>query len=513
MQILVAVVRQQIKQYQIWMGLLFILLFTQSAVSADYASFEDDAIEMVQTIPTSQIEAGMPTQPFEAWMQNLAGKDAELKWSLNDCGEGSGGPADKERDMPLCVSVNAKLPDGRWLDVSLGVANASDLESGHPPVTVGMRGVAAGYEEAHLASGDGPGPALFKLENFLKVDIRSIGLYYASARGDMQTAQTLLKQGVDIHTSYGQKAIFAAAENGQLPLVRLLLDAGADVNTRLNGETILSAATTKHGQYYPVKILALKPTIPVSPAFVVVGGIIYPLKEKPAYSGYEVGWNSYIEIAKLLIDKGADTYSKNRALQGASGGQSSSSWEIDLVRLLLKAGADVNCVDEYKKTPLIWAASENNVEMIRILLEAGADVNASSEHMTVLGASAEGNSAWTVNADKKNVDGLLLLLEHGAEVRPKNAESPLIPAVDIGSFEKTRVLLEHGADINATAYYSGYTPLMEATRSGYLNIIKLLIEKGADVNRRGKDGSTALAHAINNHHPQIAKLLRKAGAQ
>jgi ankyrin repeat protein len=493
----IVVSRLKANQHIIRLGLLCALLFTQSIAYADYDSYQDEAIKIVKAIPTSEIEAGRPAQPFEVWMQNLAGKDAELKWELNDCGEGSGGPADRERDMPLCVSVNAQLPDGRWLDVSLGVANASDLKSGHPPDGVGMRGVAAGYKEAYLIYGDGFGPALYKLEDFLKVDIRSIRLYYASARGDAQTVRVILKKGVDIHSGYGQKAIFAAAENGQLPMVKMLLDAGADVNARISEETVLSAATRWHGQYYRDKMLALKPTPPACPDFIVAEGVVSTLKEKPASCGYEVGWDSYFEIVQLLIKKGTDTYSMNRALSNAASRQGQGSSQLKIVQLLIKAGADVNS----KEAPLWSAANEKNVEVIRTLLEAGADIKA---RHGILRASAEGGSE----------EGMLLLIEHGAEVRPKDEDSPLFSAVQIGSLEKTRILLEHGADINAIgkSWYNN-TPLMAAASLGQPSIVKLLIEKGADLNGRDKEGRTALTLALNNHHPQIAKLLRKAGAK
>ncbi len=488
---------RKVKKLAIRLVLLCTLLFIQSTAYADYESFQDEAIKMVKAIPTSEIETGRPAQSFEVWMQNLAGKDAELKWELNDCGEGSGGPADRERDMPLCVSVNAELPDGRWVDVSLGVASASDLKGGRPPGGVGMRGVAAGYKEADLIYGDGFGPALYKLEDFLKVDIRSIGLYYASARGDARTIRTLLKKGVDIHSGYGQKAIFAAAENGQLPIVKMLLDAGANVNTRIGEETVLSAATKWHGQYYRGKILALKPTPPVCPKFIVAEGVVSTLKEKPASCGYEVGWDSYYEIVQLLIKKGADTYSMNRALSNAASRQDQGSRQLKIVRLLIKAGADVNS----KEAPLWSAANEKNVEVLRTLLEAGADVKA---HPAILRASAEGGSE----------EGMLLLIEHGAEVRPKDEDSPLFSAVQIGSLEKVRILLEHGADVNAIGKsWFNDTPLMAAASLGHPSIVKLLIEKRADLNSRDKEGRTALTLALNNHHPQIAKLLRKAGAK
>lgn len=464
-------------------SILWALLLTQSPAYADYASFEDMAIEKVKSTPTSEIEKGRSALPFEKWLQSLAGKDATMKWELNDCGEGGG--SDRERDIPLCVGVTANLPDARYLTVEVGVANASDIERSRLPGEIGVRNVYAGYKGVSFVSGSGldKGGALIKLEEFMKVDARSIGLYQAAEKGDVQTAQAMLKQGADLHTGYGAKALFVAAGNGQLPMVHLLVDTGADVNAKVGSETVLGHAIWWRGQYYPRK----------------------ESEELAATTGYVVGWDSYFEIVKLLIEKGANAYSKNSALMNASSRQNPSSRQLDILRLLLKSGADVNYKEpDYQITPLMWASEEQNVEVVRMLLEAGADVNA---------VSAFSHTALSASAEKGSVEVMRLLLEHGADVRPKNAESAMISAVSSGSIEKTRILLEHGADINAPARVTHSTPLMEAALYGRLSIAKMLIEKGADLNRRTNSGYTALMIANQNNQRKIAKLLKDAGAK
>ena len=46
---------------------------------------------------------------------------------------------------------------------------------------------------------------------------------------------------------------------------------------------------------------------------------------------------------------------------------------------LMEAGADVNINDDYKFTPLIYAAEKGNVEIVKMLITAEADVNAACE--------------------------------------------------------------------------------------------------------------------------------------
>ena len=48
---------------------------------------------------------------------------------------------------------------------------------------------------------------------------------------------------------------------------------------------------------------------------------------------------------------------------------------IDVIKLLLREGADVNKQDDDKNTPLHWAARYNYTEVARLLIQNRADVN------------------------------------------------------------------------------------------------------------------------------------------
>ena len=93
------------RQNKIFICFSIPLMLVLTNVHADYFSYEKKAIAQVKATPASKIDPNLPVLPYEQWVRNLAGKDAKIQWELNDCGEGTGGPADRDRDMPLCVGL------------------------------------------------------------------------------------------------------------------------------------------------------------------------------------------------------------------------------------------------------------------------------------------------------------------------------------------------------------------------------------------------------------------------
>jgi ankyrin repeat protein len=77
---------------------------------------------------------------------------------------------------------------------------------------------------------------------------------------------------------------------------------------------------------------------------------------------------------------------------------------------------------------------------------------------------------------------------------------------------KARLLLDHGADINAIDDEYRSTPLGYASRWGKREMVSFLLERGADVNKAGAPWATPLAWARKKGHAEIEADLRHAGA-
>lgn len=155
-------------------------------------------------------------------------------------------------------------------------------------------------------------------------------------------------------------------------------------------------------------------------------------------------------------------------------------------------------------TPLMYAAAFGNLETLRALLDAGADVNARND----LQASA---LLWAACQPEK----ARLLLERGAEVniQSKQGRTPLMVAATCpGNAETVRLILSKDADVKARPR-GGASALYLAARTGELATVKLLLSHGADPNAPDVGGRTSLYMATEGRNPEVIRLLLEHGAK
>jgi ankyrin repeat protein len=197
--------------------------------------------------------------------------------------------------------------------------------------------------------------------------------------------------------------------------------------------------------------------------------------------------DGHIEIAQLLIEKGADVNAK------VDDGRTpvfrpTQEGHVEIVRLLVHSGADVNARDIDGSTPLHSASIFGHVEIARLLIENGADVN------------ARDNIEWTplhFAALEGHVEIARLLIENRADVnaRTNDGWTPLLLAAQHGHIDILHLLVEFGADLESQAN-SGYRALHIAVCNCQLSFIQELISKyNVDINARMNDGWTALVLA------------------
>ncbi|QGM48669.1 ankyrin repeat protein [Magpiepox virus] len=189
----------------------------------------------------------------------------------------------------------------------------------------------------------------------------------------------------------------------------------------------------------------------------------------------------------------------------------------DVTTLLLNLGADINVIDDCMGSPLHYAVSRNDIETTKTLLERGSNVNVVNNHIdTVLNIAVASKNKTIVNLllkygadtklvgldkhvihiaiEMKDINILNAILLYGCYVNVYNHKgfTPLYMAVSSMKTEFVKLLLDHGAYVNAKAKLSGNTPLHKAMLSNSFNNIKLLLSYNADYNSLNNHGNTPL---------------------
>ena len=175
------------------------------------------------------------------------------------------------------------------------------------------------------------------------------------------------------------------------------------------------------------------------------------------------------------------------------------------VATLLKNRADVNGPQPDGMTALHWAAYHDDVELVKLLVGAGAAVQASNRYgVTPLALACTNGGAVIVE----------LLLGAGADANAAlpGGETPLMTASRTGSLRSVRALLAHGALVDGKEDRRGQTALMWASAEGHAEVVRALIDAGADIRARVPSGLTPLMFAVRGGHAAAVRALLDAGA-
>ncbi len=298
--------------------------------------------------------------------------------------------------------------------------------------------------------------------------------FYQAIRNDNAGDLRALVESQDVNAkdSRGATPLMYAAAFGNARQMKLLLESGADVNAQntfhataliwAGGDAVKSRMLIEHGANINVRTQQGRTALMVA-----------------------AKRNGNADLVRLLLKTGADVKTPGDTTLIAA----AQSGDVEIMRLLIENGANVNCVSpRVGETPLYHAAVSDNVEAVRLLLAKGANPNTALKNLTrVIGGST---------------------LDMGI-----SKQTPLMWAAPTGSPELIRAFIDAGANVNAQDI-QGMSPLMLAVASENQDpaVVRLLLQSGADVNARSVRGETALDWARKFGSRPVIAALQRAGA-
>jgi ankyrin repeat protein len=221
---------------------------------------------------------------------------------------------------------------------------------------------------------------------------------------------------------------------------------------------------------------------------------------------------NHLDVARLLLKAGADVDELSAAGMG----------NLKFLAQRRAAGVNVSTLrDGRRQTALHYAATCGQKEVAAWLIRSGADVNAESEASD----NGRGQTPLHCAVTGGHLALVTLLLDARADVNaPGWGCSALQFAALDGQIEIARVLLSRGANVNSKQEHDGSTPLHMAALEGHLAMVKLLVENGADVNAKcdriggvgapsSPSNDTPADYAARSKHPDVISFLASKGGK
>eukprot|EP01087_Luapelamoeba_hula_P000366 TRINITY_DN10266_c0_g1_i1.p1 TRINITY_DN10266_c0_g1~~TRINITY_DN10266_c0_g1_i1.p1 ORF type:complete len:2015 (+),score=223.50 TRINITY_DN10266_c0_g1_i1:107-6046(+) len=474
---------------------------------------------------------------------------------------------------PACVRFLLSCAD----DMEKAVGRMSNEELKSLVLKPTMEPVLAELDAEILKTPNASG--FIEMEN----DNGQTALHGASVRGHTECVEVLLQNGAQIIGNTSEPKNWtplhsaAAGGNGQVMslLVQQIKSGYGEEAALLDAET-LGLDTPDSDNDTPLAIAASTDNVEAM-LVLLRHGVNTNGYAKGKTPLYRAAFHGRAEAVKLLLSHGVDVDAScgsddGTALIGAINGK-----QMDVAKLLITMGANVNVISRYDSAPFPLAAASNDAELIRLVLAHGGrnEVGKESSPLLRLMASKvepvlaeellaseityqrpeEKRKSYVtplhllaVSGDVAGMKSLIPEILQAHEEVKKKLPKPVVTSVVAQMLETPEVvdpspldittpdgltplhlacyankidciqlLLENGSDIMAKDLQN-YTPLMWASLKGHLAVVLTILEAGASYDGfnseyAGKYGYTALTLAARGGHVECVKALLNNGSK
>jgi ankyrin repeat protein len=416
-------------------------------------------------------------------------------------------------DLLLSAGADANAAnDFRMTPLSQACTNGSDalvrllLKSGAKPNTA----IATGETPLMTCAKSGSVDAVKRLVEYgaaieaKEPDQHQTALMWAAAEHHLNVVQALIDAHADpkAHSKQGFTAMHFAAREGDLPMIQLLLAAGVNVNIlsqadEAAGADAKRAPATGRAQiggrktagvngYTPLLVAAVRGQVPLALWLLDHG------------ADPNIGDAGFTPLHWASTEWESFTANRVYGLIDAMGGIPDRQAKLQLVKALLAHGANPNArmtkpqpsiaggyEDTVGATPFLLASSADDLEMMQILLQAGADpkqITATNATPIMAATGLNHGIGESPVTEAEALACVKFLLDLG--VNPKGAtttgENALFGPAYRGWNTLLAQLVDLGVDVNAVSH-AGVTPYLAAAGEGDRLGGVLYNKEGADL--------------------------------
>ena len=348
----------------------------------------------------------------------------------------------------------------------------------------------------------------------IRLDNGNSALIFAASKQPADMAAALLAKGADfhVHNRQGETPLLFAAQTGQTQIVRMLLAKGEDIHEADRRSRSALSLAVENGREATVELLLAQ------------GADEHDLKSTRASSNSPSGSTSdlrgsgrttvTVNGVTTISMMGAATQNLNVMPPLVFAAKYGSTALLQF--LWARTGSDVK--QRYGWNILCNAVQSDRPNAVKFLLDQKISASQPPMPMRQKGSPVHFFNGYDPSkvytplhyaAALQTPEIARLLIEHGADVNAEDmaGTTPLLAAVGGSHLATLRLLIEHGANARAAERTSGRNALMRGVYD--VKVARLLLDHGVDVDARDRSGRTALMQCYS---PPVTALLIERGA-